>query len=103
MQVIPITATPSQRLSVTLNGQNCVINIYQKSTGVYADLSVAGKQLFTCVLCHDRDFIVRYKYLGFWGDLSFIDTQGNSDPDYSLFGSRYLLVYLTPDEVATYA
>lgn len=102
MQVIPLTPTPSQQLSVTLGGQNCVINIYQKSTGVYADLFVSGNTLLTTVICHDRCKIVRYTYLGFTGDLSFIDTQGKSDPDYTLFGTRYLLVYLTPTEVATF-
>lgn len=103
MQVIPISAAPSQRLSVTLGGQNCVINIYQKSTGVYADLFIGGNALLTAVLCHDRDFIVRYTYLGFSGDLSFIDTQGTTDPDYTLFGTRYLFVYLTPDEVTSFS
>lgn len=103
MQVIPITATPSQRLSATLGGQNCVINIYQKSAGVYADLFVGGNTLLTCVKCHDRNLIVRYTYLGFSGDLSFIDTQGTSDPDYTGFNTRYLLVYLSPGDVAAYA
>lgn len=99
MQVIPLTQVPSQVVSVTLNNQNCVISIYTKNNNTYADLSVGGVVKFTTVLCHDRDFIVRYSYLGFSGDLSFIDTQGLTDPVYTGFGTRYLLLYLTPDEV----
>lgn len=101
MLVIPLSASPSQQVSVTLNGQNCVIRVYQKSTGVYADLTVNNVVLFTAVLCHDRDRLVRYKYLGFSGDLSFIDSQGSTDPDYTGFGSQYFLVYLSPDEVTS--
>lgn len=102
MQVIPLTAVPSQQLGVTLNGQNCVINVYQKGDAVYADLFIGAQTLLTCVRCHDRDRIVRYTYLGFSGDIAFIDTQGTTDPVYTGFGSRYLLVYLTPDEVIAY-
>lgn len=104
MIVIPLHATPSQQVSVSLNGQSCVIRVYQKGDQLYMDLTVNNVVLFTTVACHDRDFLVRYTYLGFSGDLSFLDTQGLSDPQYSGFGSqaqnpRYLLVYLTPAEV----
>lgn len=94
MKTIPISAVPSQSFSTVLGGQNCQLKIYQKSTGVYLDLSINNVPIITGVICHDRVKLVRQEYLGFIGDLAFSDTQGVSDPDYTGFGSRYLLVYL---------
>lgn len=47
------------------------------------------------------NLIVRSAYLGFIGDLAFIDTQGTSDPIYAGLGTRFQLVYLFPVDVAT--
>jgi hypothetical protein len=94
MLQIPISAAPSQSLSAQLGGQQCQIKVYQKSTGVFLDLSVNNARVVTAKLCLDRVKLVRRKYLGFIGDLAFVDTQGRNDPDYTGFGSRYLLVYL---------
>lgn len=94
MLQIPISAVPSQVMSVQLGGQSCQIKVYQKSTGVYCDLAVNNVPVVTAVLCLDRNKLVRHKYLGFVGDLAFVDTQGKSDPDYTGFGTRYQLIYL---------
>lgn len=99
---IPLTQTPSQVVSVNLNGQNCVISVYTKGQNTFCDLVSGGVTLLTTVLCHDRDRIVRYSYLGFSGDLSFVDVQGRTDPYYTGFGTRYFLAYFTPDEVAEF-
>lgn len=94
MQIIPLSAVPSQTVSVLLNGLNCRINVYEKSTGVYLDLYVNDAPILTTVLCRDRVQLVREAYLGFIGDLAFADTQGTSDPESIGFGTRYQLVYL---------
>ncbi|MDB5777614.1 MAG: hypothetical protein JWP38_3747 [Herbaspirillum sp.] len=91
VSVIPIAAVPSQSLSVTLNGQSCKINIYQKSTGLFMDLYLNGSPIFTTKLCRDRVSMTRANYLGFVGDLYFKDTQGDSDPQFSGLGQRYIL------------
>jgi len=39
------------------------------------------------------------QYREFQGDFMFIDTQGDSDPVYTGFESRYVLVYIPPDEL----
>lgn len=96
---IPLQATPAQSLSVVLNNQNCQINVYQKSTGLYLDLAVNNSPIVNAVICLDRVKIVREAYLGFQGDLAFADIQGTSDPDYMGFGSRYLLIYLEPSDL----
>lgn len=100
MNVVPLQSLPSQTLNVSLAGQACTIAIYQKTTGVFLDLTVAGAPCVFGVLCHDRVRLVRQAYLGFIGDLSFIDTQGRDDPQYTGMGSRWVLAYLTPDDIA---
>ena len=98
MQIIPLAAIASQRLSVVLNGQVCQISVYQRSTGVYLDLYSNGVPIIVGSRCPDRAKLVRQPYLGFSGDVAFLDTQGNDDPDFTGFNSRYYLIYLPPDE-----
>jgi len=99
MDIIPITDSASQSLNVVLNKQACVINLYQKRTGVYLDLVVDGTQVCLCSLCLNGIPIVKSTYRGFTGNLVFVDQQGISNPDYSGFGDRYLLYYITTDDL----
>lgn len=99
MKQIPLRAVPSQACSVVLGGKNCQISVYQKSTGVYLDLQVNHKPVAMAVLCHDRVWLIRETYSGFVGDLSFVDTQGRSDPVYTGFGGRFKLMYLEASEL----
>lgn len=94
MQRIPLISAPALTFSVTLAGQVCKINLYQRQTRVYMDLFVANNPVVLGAICLDRTRIVRYAHLGFVGDLAFYDTQGVSDPDYTGFGGRFDLVYL---------
>ena len=50
--------------------------------------------------CEDRNRIVRDLYLGFVGDLCFMDTQGTTDPVSPGLGLRYVLVYLDAFDLA---
>lgn len=93
-QTITLTAAPSQTLSTTLNGQNCKISVYLLGSLLYMDLFVNGSAIFTGVICRDRNFMVRNSYLGFTGDLAFIDTQGTDYPVYTGLGERFILVYI---------
>lgn len=99
MLSIPIQATPSQSLSSVLGGQNCQINIYQKSTGMFLDLFVSNSPIILSTICLDRVKMVRETYLGFIGDLVFADTQGTSDPFYTGLGSRFVLLYLEANDL----
>jgi len=93
-QTIPLNAVASQSFTVQLNGQNCVINLYQKSTGLYFDLTVNGNQCVQTMICLNLVNLVRNVYQGFIGNLFFYDTQGTTDPVYTGLGSRYILVYV---------
>lgn len=90
---IPLVAVPSQVTSVQLLDQSCRIAVYQKSTGLYLDLFTGTRTIAAGVLCHDRVWLIRDAYLGFAGDLAFIDTQGTSDPDYTGLADRYQLLW----------
>jgi len=100
MQIVPLNPVPSQSLNITLGGQACQINVYQKAFGVFLDLSVNNVLIIGGVLCLNLVLIVRSLYLGFVGDLAFIDNQDSSDPTFDGLGSRYSLAYLTTDDVA---
>lgn len=96
MQIIPITPVASQQFSVQLSNQNCVINLNQKNTGLFFDMDLNGSRIVTSMICLDRVGLVRESYLGFYGQLVFIDTQGTDDPFYTGLGSRFILAYFVP-------
>lgn len=106
--VVPTTEAPSQAITITLNGQACLINLYTKSiniavqapneiptdptpryenvnpcfvdvyTGTGANLIIGG------VYVRQGSLIVRDVYLGFVGDLSVIDTSGAAQDPYGV-------------------
>ena len=90
---ITLAPVPAQAVSVSLGGQTCQINVYQKRTGLYLDLGVNNVPIIYGVLCLNANLIVRDAYLGFVGDLIFYDTQGSNDPDYTGLGGRFQLLY----------
>ncbi len=93
MQVVPLAAMPSQSFTVALGAQQCQISVYQKSTGLFLDLIANGSNVVTAMLCINGVGLVREAYLGFSGQLAFVDTQGSNDPTYDGLGSRYILTY----------
>ena len=100
MQVIPLQDISSQTLNVQLAGQNCNINVYQNAYGLFCDLYVNSVLIIGGVVCQDRNRIVRDVYLGFIGDLCFIDTTGSNDPTLPGLGSRYVFCYLDTFDLA---
>lgn len=98
MLVIPLAATPSQAVNVTLAGQNCRVAVYQKSTGVYVDLSVEGDAIVTGVIAQVGNRLVRRSYSGFVGDLAFFDLQPSAGGGGAVtaddLGGRFFLAYL---------
>ena len=99
MLTIPLTQNPSQTLTTNLDGQICQINVYQKFYGVFIDLYVSNSPIIIGVIAQNLNRIVRYKYLGFSGDLFFFDTQGSDDPTFDGLGDRWTLNYITQAEL----
>lgn len=90
---IPLNPVPSQSLSVQLGAQSCRINIRQRRTGVFVDLYVQDAPIALGMKAIDRKFLVRAAYTGFIGDLFFVDTQGEQDPQFNGLGSRWQLAW----------
>lgn len=90
---IPLLATPSQQFSVILGGQNCQIAIYQKTTGLYFDLTLNDVSVVRAVICKTNNLMLYNHYSGFVGNLIFIDLQGSDDPQYGGLGVRWQLIY----------
>lgn len=99
MQEITLTQEKSQSFSITLADQACVIRLFQGYAGIYMDLTLNNVPIMQGVLCLNNNKMVKYKYLGFRGDLFFCDQQGNQDPTYDGLSTRYKLFYLTQDEL----
>lgn len=100
MLIVPLQAVPSQTVNAQLGGQSCAIAVYQLSTGLFMDLASNGAAVVSGVLCQNLNRIVREAYRGFAGDFSFVDTQGQADPDFTGLGGRYALAYLEPADLA---
>jgi hypothetical protein len=99
MLEIPLQPVPSQTLQIQLAGQSCTIDVYQKRTGLYINLYVSNALIIGGVLCENLNRIVRSLYLGFIGDLAFVDNQGSDDPVFTGLGTRFSLIYLETSDL----
>lgn len=93
LSIVPTKPIPNQTFQVQLGSQPCVLNIYQLQYGLFVDIFVGNTLVIASVIAENLNRIVRSAYLGFVGDLVFLDTQGTDDPIYTGLGSRYLLIY----------
>lgn len=99
MITISLEPVKEQTVNVALNQQQCSIRLVQRESAIYMDLSVNDVPLIQGVPCLYANKMVRYSYLGFSGDLVFLDSQGTSDPTYSGLGGRFKLFYMTEAEL----
>lgn len=99
MQIIPLSATPSQIVTCVLNGQNVQVSLYQKTTGMFIDCALNGVVIFSCFQVMTGVNLIQQSYYGFIGGLVMFDTQGTENPSYQGLGTRWVLGYLLPNEV----
>ncbi|WP_342668196.1 phage baseplate plug family protein [Candidatus Arsenophonus triatominarum] len=93
VSTIMLSPVKSQRINLTLNGQECTLRLTQHESALYLDLTVKGIPVVQGVPCLHGTRLVRYAWLGFTGDLFFVDTQGQEDPRWHGLGSRWFLFY----------
>lgn len=91
--VIPLKQFPSQSINTILAGQPCTINLRLMDGRQYLSLSLNGTVICSNVLMVNRSYIVRAAYTGFIGDLAAIDTQGDEPPEYTGWGTRWVLAF----------
>ena len=99
MLIVPLKTEPSQTVTVTLGGQVVQIDVYQKAFGLFANVYVSNVLIIGGAICQNLNRLVRSTYLGFVGDLMFIDNQGTSDPTYDGLGTRFSLMYLEASDL----
>lgn len=99
MITVSILPEKSQSISVDLAGQQCVIRLIQRPSYIYMDLTVNGTPIIQGVPCLYGNKMVRYSYLGFSGDFTFIDNDGESAPYWEGLGSKYTLYYIEESEL----
>jgi hypothetical protein len=99
MQEITLQPSKGQEVSVSLGDQSCKIRLHQRSTGFYIDLWRGNTPIMQGVICLNCTWLVRYPYLGFSGDLVFVDTLGTDDPQWDEIGTRFKLYYMTAEEL----
>jgi hypothetical protein len=97
--IVPLNPFPNQITKISLANQACTIHVYQRLTGLYLDLYIQDQLLIGGVICQNQNRIVRDIYLGFVGDLAFIDNAGNDDPYYDGLGTRWSLCYLAESDL----
>lgn len=98
MLKIPLKQTPSQKLRVVLDGQNCTLSIYYRFGTTYMDLYVGNTLIEQGAVCRNRAGIIRVANSTFSGSLHFLDLLGESDPDYRLFNDRFILLFVGAGE-----
>lgn len=99
MITVSLESVKEQTVNVALNQQQCAIRLVQRDSGIYMDMNLNGNPIIQGVPCWYANKMVRYSYLGFSGDLVFLDTQGTSDPYYTGLGERFKLFYMTEAEL----
>ncbi len=119
MLQIPLSAIPSQTLSIVLDGQSCQIAVYQKqpivdeygvAAGLFFDLIVGGVPIINTARCLDRTPILQDRqYLGVVGEFMFLDTTATeggpptfngAPPYYTGLGTQFVLLYLEAADLA---
>ena len=92
---IPLAPIPSQSVDVILNQQPCSLNVHSRGGNLFFDLYLNNIPVLCGVVAHNRVRLVRDAYLGFNGDLAFVDLQGTDAPMYIGLGTRWKLYYFT--------
>lgn len=99
LRTIPVAPSAHQTFSVVLRDRDVDITLRALEGTLYADVVCAGVPVCAGRICTDRlDLVPRAAQLGF-PDLSlcFADLRGTNDPDWTLLGSRYLLLSVELD------
>lgn len=99
MLLVPLSAVPSQTLSITLGGQACSIALRTNGNNLYFNLLVSNVPIVTGKICRNRQrLLVGLNYRHFIGDFVFVDSQGDEQPAYTGLGGRWQLYYLGANE-----
>lgn len=106
MTEVPLIATPNQELAIELEEQDCTIQVRQLGNYTYLTLWVDSTLIVENAICMPGVAILQGYVHGFRGNFVLVDS---SDPNnqqlsnYTELGSRFLLLYLTEEEINEYS
>lgn len=97
LQTVPLAPIANQTLSLVLNGRTVGITVRTIGGQTYINVTCNSVAICAGQLALDRVLLTpRAAYLGFPElQLFFADLRGTSDPVFSEFGTRYLLLSVT--------
>jgi hypothetical protein len=97
---VPLFPVPNQTLAITLANQACEIVLRQNGANMFLDLRADGTPVVLTRVCRNKQrLLLDVKYRGFVGDFLFLDTQGDTQPEYTGLDSRYVLYYLEASDL----
>ena len=95
MKRVPLFPVPNQTLAVVLAGQSCELALRQNGDNMYFDLTVNDVDIVLCRIVRNKQLLcLDARYRPFVGDFFFMDTQGDTQPEYTGLDTRYLLYYV---------
>lgn len=102
---IPLTAYPDQELQIELGEQMCTLHVFERYGFMYLDVTVKNTLIIAGMLCHPTTPALPPNLQGFEGNFYVIDTKAantatQTEPNYTGWGTRYLLYWLSPAEMA---
>lgn len=106
MTEVPLIATPNQELAIELEEQDCTIQVRQLGNYTYLTLWVDSTLIVENAICMPGVAILQGYVHGFCGNFVLVDS---SDPNnqqlsnYTELGSRFILLYLTDEEINEYS
>lgn len=106
MTEVPLIATPNQELAIELEEQDCTIQVRQLGNYTYLTLWIDSTLIVENAICMPGVAILQGYVHGFRGNFVLVDS---SDPNnqqlsnYTELGSRFILLYLTDEEINEYS
>lgn len=98
MRVIPLKNIPNQKFAVVLEGQNCILHLFQRKENLYMDLICNHMEIINGAICQVDKNIVVNPTPYFSGMLFFTDLSGGRrKPNYAELNSRFVLCF-SPDK-----
>ncbi|MCC8189698.1 MAG: hypothetical protein LIP77_03535 [Planctomycetes bacterium] len=93
IQEIALSRLPAQRFQAVLDGQHCTIALRQKGARLFLDLETEAGQVCQGAVCLHGAEVTQSPTPNFLGGLFFVDTLGQSAPQWELLGDRYRLFF----------
>ena len=93
LYTIPLSATPAQKTTVTIDEQDITVSLRTMLGKLYADVQLDGRHLIRNRVCLNGMPLINESWRGLNGELYFIDTQGQGNPQWQGLGDRFVLVY----------